>query len=215
MKAASTMISQNVNRAEKTLFTKAANGDPIEVHIESDGEMEAWWVVSAIREEKALYPYDDIAIFYRTNSQSRVLEEALRRENIPYAIFGSVEFYDRMEIKDILAYFRALVNPSDAVSLTRIINTPPRGIGAKAVETIERETTARGKPILTVIQELASEKIPRLSNKLQYFYDLIVALQKDLLERPLPELIEILLEAVEYPEYLKEEVSRSVHRQDG
>ncbi|SMF66810.1 ATP-dependent helicase [Pseudobacteriovorax antillogorgiicola] len=203
VKAASTMIAKNVNRAEKTLFTEAHEGDSIDLHIESDGEMEAWWVINSIKQERPNFPYDDVAIFYRTNSQSRSLEEALRRENIPYTIFGSVEFYDRMEIKDILAYLKVLVNPNDAISITRIINTPTRGIGAKAVETIERETKSRKLPMMDVIRQLADEKIPRVSPKFRFFVDLMDALKKDLLGRPLPEVIETLLEAIEYPEYLK------------
>ena len=203
VKAASTMIAENVNRAEKTLFTQADDGAPIDLHIESDGEMEAWWVTNSIKQEKADFPYDDVAIFYRTNSQSRGIEESLRRENIPYTIFGSVEFYDRMEIKDVLAYLKVIINPNDIVSITRIINTPTRGIGAKAVETIERETKTRNKPMMDVIAELAAEKIPRVSTKLQYFTDLMAALKKDLLALPLPEVIETLLEATEYPEYIK------------
>lgn len=203
VKAASTMIALNKNRADKTLFTNEDDGAAIDLHIESDGEMEAWWAINSIKKEKSEFPYDNIAIFYRTNSQSRVLEESLRRENIPYTIFGSVEFYDRMEIKDVLAYLKVLVNPNDMVSITRIINTPTRGIGKKAIETIERETKSRNKPMMDVIAELAEEKIPRVSTKLQFFVDLMAALKKDLLSLPLPEVIETLLEAIEYPEYVK------------
>ncbi len=200
---ASKMIANNIHRAPKTLFTNADKGDPIDLHIESDGEMEAWWVAKNIKENKPDYSYDKIAIFYRTNSQSRALEEALRRENIPYRIFGSVEFYDRLEIKDILAYLRILINPQDEISITRIINVPTRGIGAKAVELINRETKARKQPMLDVIAALAEENIPRVSPKLRYFSDLMRVLKKDLLSSSLPSMIETLLEALEYPEYLK------------
>lgn len=201
--AASAMIANNRRRAAKTLFTRKDDGDLIDYHIEIDGEMEAEWVVSSIKSEQKRFPYDHVAIFYRTNSQSRVLEEALTRENVPYTIYGSLEFYARMEVKDLLAYLRLMVNESDEVSLRRIINIPTRGIGDKALELIEKEAMTRRIPLIEAIRAMANESVARLSPKLRFFVDLFDALKKDLLSAPLDEVIGILLDAIDYSEYLQ------------
>lgn len=203
IKAASTVIANNKKRVEKKLFTTAAPGDPVEINIEADNEMEAMAVAEAISEEKVRFPFDDIAIFYRTNSQSRSLEDALRRYNIPYRIYGSVEFYDRLEIKDLLAYLKLLVNEQDELSLRRIINVPARGLGQKAVETIEREARARRQGMLATIHQLADEGVPRIGPKLRYLSDLLQALKKDILAAELDDIIGILLDALDYDDYLK------------
>lgn len=201
--AASAVIQNNKHRAPKTLFTEADSGDPIDLHIESDGDMEAWWVVQSILQERSLFKYEDIAIFYRTNSQSRSIEEALRRQNVPYTIFGSVEFYDRLEIKDIMAYIRVVVNPSDQLSLTRIINVPPRGLGAKAVELVETQAKDRQISLLDAIDQLGDEGIPRVGTKLRYFADLMKALKNDLINMNIADVVKTILEATSYTDYLQ------------
>ena len=100
---------------------------------------EANWIASKIQEWKQHYSLKDIAIFYRMNSQSRALETVLRGHSIPYTIVGGLEFYQRAEIKDILAYLRVIANEKDDISLMRILNVPARGFGKKALETIENE----------------------------------------------------------------------------
>ena len=136
--ASNKLITKNKKRKEKNLFTEKGTGDPIEVRqVSTEGE-EARWVSQNI---KALVDTEgaslkDIAVFYRTNAQSRSFEDYFRRYQIPYRLIGTVRFYDRKEIKDMLCYARMLVNPHDNVSLLRIINTPTRGIGAKAQETL-------------------------------------------------------------------------------
>lgn len=132
--ASNKLISKNKQRKEKNLFTEQQSGDPIEVRqVPTEGQ-EARWVSQNI---KALVELEgaslkDIAVFYRTNAQSRSFEDAFRRYQIPYRLIGTVRFYDRKEIKDIMCYARMLVNPSDDVSLLRIINTPTRGLGKVA-----------------------------------------------------------------------------------
>jgi DNA helicase-2/ATP-dependent DNA helicase PcrA len=199
--AASKLVANNKRRAPKTLFTEAAAGDPIEVHLEADGEMEAYWIADRIQTERRQFPYDDIAIFYRTNSQSRSLEEALRRHKIPYTIFGAVEFYERLEIKDLLAYLRLLLNDNDNMSFLRVINVPTRGVGDKAVEQIEQYARANSMPLMQAARMLSTT--PKVGPKLKYFVDLIAALRIDILNAPLKDAIKILLEALEYPDYLK------------
>jgi DNA helicase-2/ATP-dependent DNA helicase PcrA len=199
--AASKLVANNKRRAPKTLFTEADAGDPIEVHLEADGEMEAFWIAESIQSERRKFPYDDIAIFYRTNSQSRSIEEALRRHKIPYTIFGAVEFYERLEIKDLLAYLRLLLNDNDNLSFLRVINVPTRGVGDKAVEQIEQYARANNLTLMQACRMLATA--PKIGPKLKYFADLIAALRIDILQAPLKDAIKILLEALEYPDYLK------------
>ncbi len=201
--AASKLVANNKTRAPKTLFTESPPGDPIGVHVESDGEMEAYWIAEKIHLEKNLYPFDNVAIFYRTNSQSRALEDALRRMKIPYTIFGSLEFYERMEIKDLIAYMRLLVNESDDLSFLRIINVPTRGLGDKAVQQVQQYAKDQSINLLEATRRMASGGAPKIGPKLKYFSDLMTALREDLFNNPLSEVVKTLLEALEYPEYVK------------
>ncbi len=137
IRASNLVIANNTQRKAKTLFTNNEAGAPVEVHVlESDFE-EAKWVARRIREllSSGAQP-DEIAIFYRTHAQSRLLEDMLRSDLIPYRIFGGLRFYDRAEIKNALAYLRAVANSQDDVSLSRIINVPARGIGKTSVEAL-------------------------------------------------------------------------------
>jgi DNA helicase-2/ATP-dependent DNA helicase PcrA len=201
--AAAAMIAHNERRTPKKLFTHREPGDLIDYISESDGELEAYYVIGKIKEERHNFSLDEIAIFYRTNSQSRIFEEALRRENIPYTIYGSLEFYARMEIKDLLAYLRLLVNQTDEVSLRRIINVPTRGIGERAVDMVSQEALSKNISMFQAMENLADLDIPRVSTKLRYFLDLIQALQRDAKELPFEELLPVIIEAIDYPQFLK------------
>jgi len=132
LKAASTVIAKNKVRKDKTLKTDAVGGDLITLHHEDDEQMEARRCAKIA--QKALASGRSMAVFYRTNSQSRTIEEALRREGVPYVMVGGVRFYDRAEIKDALAWMRVLVNPRDMMALERAVTAPRRGIGEKTLE---------------------------------------------------------------------------------
>ncbi|MEN9353575.1 MAG: hypothetical protein RL318_900 [Fibrobacterota bacterium] len=132
LKAASSVICKNKVRKDKTLKTTADDGDLISLHHEEDEQMEARRCSGIAK--KALASGRTAAIFYRTNSQSRTVEEALRREGVPYVMVGGVRFYDRMEIKDALSWMRVLVNPRDMMALERAVTAPRRGIGEKTLE---------------------------------------------------------------------------------
>ena len=135
--AASGVISQNRGRHDKRLWTERAGGQPVIFHRAHDELEEADFIVSTLRQ--ALAGADDsVAVLYRTNAQSRALEEALTREGVPYRIVGSVRFYERREVKDALSYLKLLLNPDDDVSLRRVINVPPRGIGKGVMQTLEQ-----------------------------------------------------------------------------
>jgi len=138
LRAANKVISNNKQRKEKTLFTSKEDGDPIEVHAHESDLEEARWVVRKIQElSNANVPLSEMAIFYRTNAQSRLLEDRLRAERIPYKIYGGVKFYERAEIKDALAYLRVFVNVRDDIALQRIINVPTRGIGKTTIDHVK------------------------------------------------------------------------------
>ncbi|MGC8867830.1 MAG: ATP-dependent helicase, partial [Elusimicrobiales bacterium] len=142
--AANQLIRNNRNRKEKNLYTENERGEKIEL-IECDDENdEASKIASRIEKLLKIYKANEIAVFYRTNAQSRSFEEVFLRRKIPHRVVGSLRFYDRKEIKDALAYMRVIVNPYDVVSFIRIINTPPRGIGEKTVEKIIRYARMKG-----------------------------------------------------------------------
>ncbi len=130
------LIAQNPGRAAKTLFTDRRPGQKVLLCQTPSSSAEADWIGQSVQAltQEAGYGLDDICLMYRTNAQSRELEEALRRLNIPYRVIGALEFYERAEIKDALAYLRIIVNPRDKESLVRIINRPARGIGAATVQ---------------------------------------------------------------------------------
>ena len=200
--AASSMIQNNKRRVSKKLFTNNPAGELINYRLETDNEIEAWWVIGSIKDELDRYPLSEIAIFYRTNSQSRMLEDALRRENLPYQIYGTVRFYDRAEIKDLMSYFRVLINPNDDVSVKRILNTPTRGIGKKAEATLEAEASRRGLPLWPTIEALIAEG-EKLAAKFSAFAALMNKLRRELLVAPLDEVVEKLLAATRYIEHVE------------
>ncbi|RKU39603.1 ATP-dependent DNA helicase PcrA [Candidatus Poribacteria bacterium] len=135
LEAAWNVVRNNKNRKEKKIWTENAKGDPVICYEAIDQNDEANYVVTQIESLHAEgVDYADFAIFYRTTAQSRVFEEVLRRGNIPYQIIGGLGFYDRMEIKDLLAYLRVISNPDDSISLRRVINIPRRGIGMKTIQ---------------------------------------------------------------------------------
>ncbi len=130
------LIVQNPGRAPKTLFTRRQPGQKVLLCQTPSSTSEADWISQSVKAltQATVYRLDDICLMYRTNAQSRELEEALRRQNIPYRVIGALQFYERAEIKDALAFLRAIVNPRDKESLIRIINRPTRGIGATTVQ---------------------------------------------------------------------------------
>ena len=138
LEAANELIEENTIRKPKALWTEREDRERIELFEADDEREEARYVVSNIQKQRAKgLPLADQVIFYRVHAQSRVFEDELRRANIPYKIVGGTRFYDRREIKDLIAYLRAVAYPSDALSLKRILNVPARGIGKKTIEVLE------------------------------------------------------------------------------
>lgn len=202
--AANAMVTNNKKRAEKRLWTDNAPGDLISFRLDYDGEAEARWVIDTIRREsRSRYPLSDTAIFYRTNSQSRLIEEALRMENIPYTIYGGVRFYDRMEVKDVLAYFRLLVNENDDVSFRRVVNVPLRKIGPKALEAVEHKAALAGIPLMHVVRQMIESNDSSLNERVRGFYETVQRLRAAQAGAPLGSSLEHFLQATDYISYLQ------------
>ncbi|MDK2847970.1 MAG: ATP-dependent helicase UvrD/PcrA [Desulfuromonadales bacterium] len=158
LSAANAVIRNNRKRKIKALWTSDGPGDKIDYLLCDDDEDEARMVVERIMTEKfkAGLNYRNFAILFRTNVQSRAFEEQLRYQNVPYVLIGGQQFFDRKEVKDVLAYFRVLVNPRDEVNLLRILNTPKRGIGDTSADRLIRFSAAQDVPLWQVLQN-ASE----------------------------------------------------------
>lgn len=152
IEAASCVISRNSQRKGKTMWTDNPEGESIEVVECNSDKDEAEFIANQVSQLiKDKVPCREIAIFYRTNSQSRIIEDYLRRINLPYRVVGGVKFYDRKEIKDILAYLRLIVNGKDSLALSRIINVPTRGIGATSLRKLEDEAVRNNVSLWEVI----------------------------------------------------------------
>jgi len=169
--AAGGVIQHNVGRKGKSLWTENAAGEHLVLHTALDERAEARYVVREIqRLTRADYSAGEVAVFYRTNAQSRALEEELVRTRLAYSIVGSTRFYERKEVKDLLAYLRTAANPQDSVSLLRIINVPPRGIGKTTVDALERAAAQRGVHIAHILGDAASlDLTPTVSGRLIEF----------------------------------------------
>lgn len=174
LNAANCVIKNNKSRKEKNLWTSNDDGEKIKYYRAYNERDEAQYVIRKIKELSVRNTsYQDIAILYRTNAQSRILEEEMLKENIPYRVVGSFYFYSRKEIKDLIAYLRLIHNTKDNVSLTRVINTPKRGIGLKSIENLTRIADSQNISMYDAIstgKELAFkeiiEKLRKLSNEL-------------------------------------------------
>jgi DNA helicase-2/ATP-dependent DNA helicase PcrA len=207
--AAGGVVAHNVGRKGKTLWTENPAGDPVVFYQARDEQAESDFVVGTIRRllAEGTYGPDDFAVFYRTNAQSRVLEDALRREVTPYVIVGGLRFYERKEIKDLLAYLRLVANPDDAQSLKRIVNVPPRGIGQTSVEKLEGLATAERVSLWQACRLAGERKLltPKTQKALAELLALIERTQARVEVTSLPELIVELLDTTGYLADLKSE----------
>ncbi|MBU8906401.1 DNA helicase PcrA [Desertibacillus haloalkaliphilus] len=206
--AANQVIANNLNRKPKNLWTENQSGNKIAYYEAGSEQDESYFVVDKIREavRSGDHKYSDIAILYRTNAQSRVIEEMLLKSNIEYNIVGGTKFYDRKEIKDLLAYLRVIANPDDDLSLQRIVNVPKRGIGAATVDKIIHFAAGQGISMYSALQEIEEIGLSaRALNKLKDFSEQVkgwVQMQDYL---SVSELVEELLDKTGYREMLKNE----------
>src|SRR5499433_3643493 len=207
--AAMSVVVKNPGRKDKTLWTDNARGLPIGYFCAQDEVHEAETICQNIaglhRTDKL--PYRHFAVFYRTNAQSRVLEDGLRRAGIPYQVVGGLRFYDRQEIKDALAYLRLLVNARDTLSLRRIINVPRRGIGQTTWSKIEALAAERGVSGLEALElALATDLVNKGTlSKLQAFHELLQGLRNDALHMGVADITREVLTRTGYDAQLKME----------
>jgi DNA helicase-2/ATP-dependent DNA helicase PcrA len=203
LSAANSVIARNSGRREKRLWTDAGAGEPIVGYVADNEHDEARFVAEEIDAlvERDEITYNDVAVFYRTNNSSRSLEEVFIRAGIPYKVVGGVRFYERKEIRDIVAYLRVLDNPGDAVSMRRILNTPRRGIGdrAEACVTVYAENT--GASFADALVAAAEGKVPMLNTRAEKaiagFVELLDELRGNL-DDDLGDLVELVLERSGY-----------------
>ncbi|MFD1708215.1 DNA helicase PcrA [Siminovitchia sediminis] len=208
LEAANEVIKNNLNRKPKKLWTDNDHGEKIKYY-RADGEKtEAEFVARQIKDltESGKRDRSDIAILYRTNAQSRALEEVLMKSNIPYNIVGGTKFYDRKEIKDLLAYLRLIANPDDDISLQRIINVPKRGIGAASMERIAAYANEQDTSMFDALKVIDFIGVsPRVANSASAFYEMIHNFEQMQEYLSVTELVEEVIDKSGYRDMLKAE----------
>ncbi len=209
LSAANGVISHNRTNREKNLWTEAGEGEKVVVSQLDDEHAEARYVAGEIEGlvGESGYSRDEIAVFYRTNAQSRVLEDILVRYELPYQVIGGTKFYERAEIKDAVAYLNLMVNPSDEVSFSRVINSPRRGIGNTSQGRLRAHANTTGRTVWEVARE--PESVPGLGaaaiKSIARFVELIDELQAEFEQGPVAELLRALLERSGYLDALRAE----------
>lgn len=205
LSAANAVISHNVGRKGKNLWTDNPVGDNILLYEAVNEYGEAEFVAGQILEEKGTGNFRDFAILYRTNAQSNVLEQALAGNSIPYRIIGGTRFFDRAEVKDMLAYLMLIHNRNDDLRLRRIINVPARGIGAKAMETVQRLAASQGVSLYSIVSDAYTyPALQRYAEKLMAFTVMIEECAALLNELSLPEFYDEVLRCTGYLSMLEE-----------
>jgi DNA helicase II / ATP-dependent DNA helicase PcrA len=203
LSAANSVIARNSGRREKRLWTDAGEGELIVGYVADNEHDEARFVAEEIDAlaERGEISYNDVAVFYRTNNSSRSLEEVFIRAGIPYKVVGGVRFYERKEIRDIVAYLRVLDNPGDAVSMRRILNTPRRGIGDRAEACVAVYAENTGASFADALVAAAEGKVPMLNTRAEKAITGFVEMLDDLrgrLDDDLGDLVESVLERTGY-----------------
>ncbi|MDO4764593.1 MAG: DNA helicase PcrA [Eubacteriales bacterium] len=204
--AANAVIANNNSRKAKALWTENMTGNKLKYKRVDDEKMEAHFVVGEIKKQcQNGKDYNDFAVLYRTNAQSRSVEEALVRAGIPYTLIGGVAFYQRKEIKDVIAYLRMINNPKDNISFLRVINEPRRGIGDKSIEMVQKIALERDCSLIEAAGFCQNAGF-RGAKSVYEFYEIIQYLTAKLDEEiPLEEWMKLVLEKTKYVEELKKE----------
>ena len=217
--AANQVIQNNQERKAKKLWTDASEGELISLFCAGDEREEAAWICDRIQQlQLSGEKYEDIAVLYRTNAQSRVLEEMLMRAGIPYRVFGGLRFYDRKEIKDIIAYLRCIVNPSDDISLRRIINQPKRSIGESTIRELLLFAETNSVPLYSALMDVPDTLSARPRKCVREFGTLLselVAMHENV---GLSEFVKVLIEKtglrVQYEKDLSDEAKTRLENMD-
>src|SRR2546430_2351901 len=216
--AANGVIAGNVQRLGKTLFTAKQGGEPVTLLTAADERDEAEWLAEELarRAAETDVPHEGMAILYRTNAQSRALEETFRRRGIPYRLVGAVSFYERREVKDLLAYLRLVANPADDEAFLRIVNVPRRGIGEASLAQLIRTAAQWGKPLLAAVAmaERVPDLRPNVREALAGVARLVEELRARFGESDPATVLEAVIGFVGYEPYLAEEGAEGIERLD-
>jgi DNA helicase-2/ATP-dependent DNA helicase PcrA len=216
--AANAVIAENTERLGKTLFTAVQGGDPVMLFAAADERDEAEWISSEFAKLVAGSDlgYEGMAVLYRTNAQSRALEESFRFKGIPYRLVGAVSFYERREVKDMLAYLRLVANPADDQAFLRVVNVPRRGLGDVSVALLGTWADRWGKPLLEVARhaDRIPDLRPGLRESFQGFAALVDRLRADWGAHDPASILEEIIRAVGYEAYLADEGAEGIERLD-
>lgn len=215
--AAHSIIERNVNQKKKKLWTANPGGEKLYYYQALDGDSEARFVASKIEEHLRRSPNDHLAVLYRTNAQSRVFEESLRRRRIEYNIVGGFSFYERAEVKDIIAYLKLALNPFDDIALLRVVNVPARGIGKTSLDELQKQARQRGSSLWMTIATLTDPELkgnvnltPRAKESLRAFRKTVEKLHKRIVEpnpaeKPVSDVVVAAIEETGYANMLRTE----------
>ena len=206
LNAANSIISNNRGRLEKNLWTEEDNGPLIKLHQNFDEYEEASNIIEVIESKSGRLKLSDIAILYRSNAQSRVIEEALLRKSIPYRVYGGFRFFDRAEVKDALAYLRLTQNIADDIAFERASSMPPKGIGSQTMDKVKKYASYEGLCLYVAADQLIQSKSlsGRALNSLSSFLALISETKKIIAEKSLEKQFELVIEQSKLIPYLKE-----------
>jgi len=209
LEAASALVANNKERKGKWLWTSSESGAKIGYYEAPDGENEALFIADTIEKLLSRNPLERVAVLYRTNSQSRQIEEALRRYGRKYLVVGGFSFYQRAEVKDILSYLKVLLSPQDSVGLLRIINTPARGIGRNTVDQIEQYALEHGSSLWNALPKMLEDKVfhPRAESALKAFLKLMGELMETARTSPVHDTLRAILDKTGYEAMLKADIS--------
>jgi DNA helicase-2/ATP-dependent DNA helicase PcrA len=207
--AANGVIAENSGRIGKTLTTRRHGGEPVTLLAAADERDEAEWVVRELEKRSAAgdWAYGEMAVLYRTNSQSRALEEAFRRAGVPYRLIGATSFYERREVRDLLAYLRLVANPSDDEAFLRAVSVPRRGLGDTSLATLGRAAAQWGKPLLGTarIGDRVPDLRPNVRDGFRRFAEFIDGLAGRAQTLPPAEVLEQVIRSIDYEAYLHAE----------
>lgn len=206
LSVANEVVKNNIGRKDKTLWTDNEEGDKINFFKAFDERDEALYITDVVQKnvENKINKYSDFAVLYRTNAQSRAIEEKLVRANIPYQLFGGVKFYERKEIKDILAYLKVLINPADEISLKRIINVPKRNIGKTSLDKAVVYGKNNGITLFNaILDSRESKELEKVATKFKGFIDIIISLKELIDDMRIDKFIELVMDKTGYLNMLK------------
>lgn len=206
LNAANDVIKNNSGRRDKQLWSDRGEGEAIEYYRATEGDVEANYIADKIAYmRRDTYDYHDFAVLYRTNSQSRAIEQALLRQNIPYRLVGGQSYFKRKEIKDLMAYLRLICNPDDDLSFGRVVNEPKRGIGAASIDKLSQFAASSELSLMASIQDATGVVAKATLNKLMDFKTMIYMLRAQIEDHSLASFIDLVLSQTGYLEMLENE----------